>query len=194
MVQALKQELPTVTIEAYFDYREHHDGKYEFHDGMIIAMAGGTTTHTRLGGMAYRLIADRVEPNGCEAFVFEKSVAAKRDELYYFPDVVVVCGEAKYEYKSNLLNPILMVEVLSPSTALYDRNTKFERYREIETFLYYLLVSQETPRIEIFTRQSLDAQEWQVTIIEGLDAEIALPLFTASIKLSDLYRGVTFED
>jgi|GEM_PF-3930056 len=139
-MQAFKQAFPTLTKEAYFDYCDRHEGKYEFHDGMVIAMAGGTTTHTRLGGMAYRLLSDSVEENDCEAFVFEKSVAVEFDENYYYPDVVVVCGEAKYDDRKNLLNPVLIVEVLSRSTAFYDRNTKFERYRSIPTVHFMIAI------------------------------------------------------
>ncbi len=194
-MQAFKQAFPTLTKEAYFDYCDRHEGKYEFHDGMVIAMAGGTTTHTRLGGMAYRLLSDSVEENDCEAFVFEKSVAVEFDENYYYPDVVVVCGEAKYDDRKNLLNPVLIVEVLSRSTALYDRNTKFERYRSIPTVHYYLLVSQNSPHIEVFIRpQNPEVQEWETMIIEGLEAELSLPFFIRPLKLSDLYRRVTFDE
>ena len=193
-MSALKQEVHTVTKQEYFKYRKHYEGKYELHDGTIIAMAGGTTSHGRLGGMAYRLIYNLVEANGCEAFNSDISVGIESYGNYYFPDASVVCGEAIVDENENIHNPILIVEVLSPSTALFDRNTKFERYKTLPTLEYYLLIWQDAPRLELFTRpENSAAEEWTVTVIEGLDAELTLPFFTQPLKLTDLYRKVTFE-
>ncbi len=103
-------------------------------------MAGGSTSHGRLGGMAYRLLYNLVETNGCEAFNSDTSVAVEAYSNYYFPDASVICGEPIIDDKENIVNPVLIVEVLSPSTALHDRNTKFERYKTIPTLEYYLLI------------------------------------------------------
>jgi Uma2 family endonuclease len=195
MMNALAHEHPTVTREEYFRYRERHEGKYELHDGRIVAMAGGTRSHSRLGGMAYRLIYNRVEDNGCEAFDSDQSVGIETSKNYYFPDASMVCESAVFDDKDNLLNPLLIVEVLSPSTALYDRNTKFDRYKEISSLQYYLLIWQDTPRLELFVRsENLETTDWNSTVIEGLDGELMLPMFSEPLPLADLYRTVKFEN
>ena len=192
-MSALKQEVPSVTEAQYFRLRRQSDTKLELHDGMIIAMAGGSPSHGRLGMMASRMIFDLVEPHGCEAFNSDTSVIIPLHGNYYFPDTSVVCEAAEFDAEDNLVNPLLIVEVLSPSTALFDRNTKFERYKTIPTLQYYLLIWQDAPRLQLFTRSGSNADEWTETTIEGLEAELMLPFFTQPLQLADLYRKVIFE-
>ena len=192
-MSALKQHYPTVTPEYYFHYRErNNEGKYELHDGTILAMAGGTLPHNRIEVALTTQLSLAVDQDHCEIFNSNQSVGVEVHQCYYYPDATVVCGEPQLDEKNNLVNPILIVEVLSQSTALYDRNTKFERYKAIPTLQYYLLVSQDAPRIEVFSRPDNADEEWTVTAIEGLGAELALPIFTQPLLLAGIYAKVIF--
>lgn len=110
--------------------------------------------------------------------------------LFTYPDVVVVCGEPRLadEHLDTLLNPTLLIEVLSPSTEAYDRGKKFEHYRTIESLAEYLLVAQDEPRIEQFVRQP--DGHWLFTAIAGLPATILLPSIRCELSLSEVYDKV----
>ncbi len=192
-MSALKQYYPTVTPEYYFYYRERNEGKYELHDGTILAMAGGTLPHNRIEVALTTQLSLIVDPAQCETFNSNQSVGVEVYECYYYPDATLVCAEPILDDRGNVVNPILIVEVLSQSTALYDRNTKFERYKAIPTLQYYLLVSQDAPRLELFIRPENGDEEWASTTIDGLEAELALPIFVQSLKLAEIYAKITFE-
>ncbi len=193
MMPALKQYYPTVTPEYYFHYRErNNEGKYELHDGTILAMAGGSLPHNRIEVALTTHFSLAVASNDCETFNSNQSVGVEVHECYYYPDATVVCREPQLDERGNNVNPILIVEVLSQSTALYDRNTKFERYKAIPTLQYYLLVSQDAPRIELFVRPENADEEWASTMIEGLRAELTLPIFTQPLLLAAIYAKVVF--
>ncbi len=131
-MSALKQVEHTFIAKEYLRHRQRFEGKYELHDGAIIAMASGTPSHGRLGNMVNHLLLTLLKPDRCEAFNSDISVLIESYGNYYFPDASVVCGGAVFDTDNNFTNPILSVEVLSPSTALFDRNTKFERYKTIQ--------------------------------------------------------------
>lgn len=190
-MSALKQPYPTVTKQEYFNFREHREGKFELHDGTILVMAGGCLPHNRIEIAVTTQLSLNIDTERCETFGSNQSVGVEEYGNYYYPDAIVVCGEVQVNEKDNILNPILIVEVLSRSTALYDRNTKFERYKTIPTLKYYLLVSQDTPRIEVFTRAQ-DADEWAETVVESIEAELNLPLFLQHLSLAKLYAKVAF--
>ncbi len=191
-MSALRQSYPTVTKQEYFNFREYREGKYELHDGTILAMAGGTPSHNRIEVALTTQMGVSVDKSRCEVFSSNQSVAIEEYGNYYYPDATVTCGETHFDERDNITNPVLIIEVLSRSTALYDRNTKFERYKTLPTLEYFLLVWQDTPRIEVFTRPKTTGDEWKETTIEGLDAELSLPLFLKPLQLSEIYAKVTF--
>ncbi len=114
--------------------------------------------------------------------------------LFTYPDVSVVCGDPQFadDVFDTLLNPILLIEVLSPSTEAYDRGKKFQDYRQIASLQEYLLISQDRARIERYLRQ--DDKTWNLTDAVGLDARLKLPSIDCTLNLSDVYRKVTFDD
>lgn len=113
---------------------------------------------------------------------------------YTYPDVTVVCGDAAFvedEPLATLLNPTLIVEVLSPSTELYDRTTKFDNYRKLATLQEYMLVSQSSARVECYSRSSED--RWGLVVAAGLDRTIHLASLNLTLALTDIYEKVTFK-
>lgn len=114
--------------------------------------------------------------------------------LYIYPDISVVCGEPEFEddFVDTLLNPTVIIEVLSPSTELYDRGRKFQHYRTLTSLQEYVLIAQDSYRVEHFIRQPND--EWLLSDAVTLDATIQLPSIQCQLALSDVYEKVTFEE
>ena len=119
-------------------------------------------------------------------------VKVARADHYSYPDVAVVCGQAEFEERSEdtLLNPTVLIEVLSPSTEAYDRGAKFEFYRMLESLSDYLLISQSRPIIEHYTRQPDD--HWLLSTYKGLEAIVAVPSIGCELRLADVYDKVTW--
>ena len=124
--------------------------------------------------------------------MIDMRVKVDPSRLYVYPDIVVVCDKPKFEdeYVDTLLNPQLIIEVLSKTTESYDRGKKFEHYRRLESLTDYLLVSQDEPHIEHFTKNA-DAQ-WVLSEATGLDAAIELPTIHCRLVLGDVYAKVEF--
>ncbi len=129
----------------------------------------------------------------CEAFLADMRTKVRANGLYTYPDVVVTCGEGEMEdeHDDTLLNPTLIVEVLSPSTAAYDRGKKFALYRALDTLRTYVLIAQDQPHVEVFDR---DGDRWVLREVSGLDATLELPSIGARVALRDLYARVEWPE
>ena len=120
-------------------------------------------------------------------------VFASESRAYVYPDIVVACPpiEFKDAKRDTLLNPQVVVEVLSPSTESYDRGRKFDLYRQSESLRQYVLIAQDEPRVMSYIRQS-DGVAWLLTPLEGLNAVLEFPTLGVSVPLSEIYRNVEF--
>src|SRR6266404_1420002 len=158
----------------------------------MFAMAGGTYAHSRIIANLLRSLGNRLEGTNCVPNTSELRVKTETTGLYTYPDVLVVCGRAQLldERRDTLLNPILIVEVLSDSTEAYDRGKKFEHYRQLPSCREYLLVSQKEPRIEQFIRQANG--EWTLKEAGDIRAEIHLPSLQVVLPLSEVFSKVQF--
>ena len=146
-----------VSLEAYFLAEEKSLHKNEYHNGIIIPMAGALLTHNRLAFKAGKLIDNFVEENDLN-FIVSNSDTKVRIESYnkvVYPDAVVICETPQYfEGKEHtIINPILIVEVFSDSSKKYDRNTKFEMYRTLSSFKEYVLIHQDRKQVAVFSKQ-----------------------------------------
>ena len=139
-------------------------------------------------------LRNRLKGSGCTVYDSNLRLQLARKRLYSYGDSVVVCGQPIIVEIAGTgkvcINPRLVVEVLSPSSDDYDRTTKFDLYREIESFQEYVLVSQKSPRVETYYRQSDGG--WRIDFAIGLDSEIQLRSVPAKLPLSEIYAGVTF--
>ena len=182
------------TLEEYLELDKNSEERYEYFDGEVFAMAGGSPSHARAGGNVYFLFQLKLRGGTCEAFNSEMRVKVPAALPYRYPDVSVVCGEPIFEKLNGqemLVNPVLIVEVLSPSTAAYDLKDKFTEYQSIESFREYLIVSQDRPHVIQHIRQS--KSRWLRIDIEGLDAEVELESINVTLSLSEIYERVTFQ-
>jgi Uma2 family endonuclease len=181
-----------VTLDDFIAAAEASETRIEYVDGKIVAMSGGSLAHGRIAQRIARFLGNRAMA-GCEV-VTGTLVASKVRESAFIPDVAVYCGEPRLERVRGtdlLLNPVLLIEVLSPSTADYDRGTKWESYRRIPTLQDYLLVSQDQPRVERYTRHG--EHFWLFGETVGLDSEIRLESLNATITLAEIYEGIALE-
>lgn len=190
---AVPQTIPRLTEAEYLALeRAALDVKSEFYDGEMFAMSGGTRWHSRIGTNLALEFGNKLRRHRCQPYNAELRVKVEATGLFTYPDLSVVCDEPRFldEEMDTLLNPTLIVEVLSDSTESYDRGTKFEHYRQIPSLKEYLLVSQYEPRIEQFIRQS--SSEWLLREAVGMETKLALPSLEITIELAEIFANVDF--
>jgi len=167
--------------------------KSECFAGEMFAIAGGSAMHSLIAVNLAAELRAKLKSRPCDAFNSDLRIKIEATGLYTYPDVSVVCGPLQYVAGTNdtILNPVLLVEVLSDSTEAYDRGEKFQMYRQIPSFKEYVLASQRLPRLEHFARRSND--EWALRTVEGRDASLTLPCLEVTIDLNEVFAGVEFE-
>ena len=142
------------SAKAYLDLEETATHKSEFYDGVIYAMAGGSFNHDMISGNVYAALHEFARTGSCIAFTSNMKLRIEAHNLYLYPDAMLIFGAPKFEKNRTdaVLNPLLLVEVLSKSTENYDRGKKFEYYRSLPTFQEYLLIDQERVYVEHYQR------------------------------------------
>lgn len=180
------------TPEDYLNLERCAPYKSEFHEGQIYAMTGASREHNLITVNIASELSVQLKKRPCEVYVNNMRVKAAEARGYHYPDIAVVCGTPQFEdaYLDTLLNPILLIEVLSPSTEAYDRGGKLAHYRKIETLREYLLVTQDMPSIERYVRQG---DSWVLTETEGLDATVTLECINCVLSLREVYDKVLDE-
>lgn len=177
----------------YLDQERRAENRSEFYRGQIYAMAGASRAHNLITVNLTRELSQRLKGRPCEVYSSDMKVKVKPSGLYTYPDVTVVCGEPRFDDAQNdiLLNPKIIIEVLSPSTEAYDRGDKFEHYRRLASLNDYILVAQHRYRIEHFSRQA-DGR-WLLVEVNDLQAELALDSIGCALPLAEIYERVVFE-
>lgn len=183
---------PYLTPEEYLEYERQAEGRHEYWGGEIHAMSGGSPNHSSLSGNAFAALRDRARSKGCRAFESNLKVYAPAKDGFLYPDAHVVFGALKLYDKVGdaVTNPVLVIEVLSPSTERYDRGVKFAPYRSIPGLREILFVDQEQPAVELFTR--CKDSGWQMTEVVGLEGVIHVTTLQCDLPLAELYLDVSF--
>jgi Uma2 family endonuclease len=176
-----------VTPEAYLHRERQSPTKSEYHQGEVVAMSGASRAHNLIAANLSREVGTRLEEAPCEVYQSDMRVRVS-PQHYFYPDVVVVCGEPRFsdEQVDTLLNPTVVVEVLSPSTEAADRGRKFMQYRRLESLREYVLVAQDEPYVECYRRE--DDGRWVLEVAEGLEAVLRLPSVGCEVPLDRIYR------
>ena len=166
----------------------------QFFDGIMYAMSGGSPTHAFVIAALAREFGNAFKKRPCRVASSVLRVRVSRGGLYTYPDIVVICDEPRYsdDQEDTLVNPTLLVEVLSPSTEAYDRGFKTEQYRKIESLREYALVAQSRPHIEVFRRQA--SGDWLMSESTGLDTACRFESVDCTIPLAEIYDKITFEE
>ncbi len=184
------QRKPRFTPEEYLEMERKAEFKSEYLDGEIFAMAGARERHNLIVINVVMQLGIQLKGRPCRLYSNDMRVDVREHRLYSYPDVVALCGEPLWRdaRRDNLLNPGLIIEVLSRSTAAYDRGEKFERYRRIDSFVEYVLIAQEKPHIEYFIRQPNN--QWLLSEISGLAGKVHLDSIGCDLMLADVYDKV----
>jgi len=176
--------------EEYLERERKAETKSEYIRGEIFAMAGASRRHGLIVTNLVRELSEATRRRECTVYSGDLRVAVLATELYTYPDVVVVCGEEKYidgEFDT-LLNPTLIIEVLSDSTRDYDRGRKFENYRAIPPLREYLTLAQDNIHVEQWTRQQ--DQRWLLTEYSDRAATLTLESLGVQLSVADIYEKI----
>lgn len=181
------------TVEQYFALEAAGDVKHEFFRGEIFAMSGGSEPHALVGANCIRELGNALKGRPCRVYTSDMRVKCPTG-LYTYPDVSALCGSPEFEPDRNdvIRNPSVLFEVLSPSTAGYDRFREFFHYSTIPTLRDYVLVDQDSPCIQRFSRGGPN-DPWTLAFITGLDSSLELPSLGVSIPLTEIYANVALK-
>ncbi len=186
---AQPQLVERIEVEDYLAGEQVSSIRHEYVDGTVFAMAGASEKHNRIAGNIFFHLRSAARTRPCGVFISDMKVQLPALNAFYYPDVMLVCeaGDADAYYKTS---PCLIAEVLSPTTEITDRREKLLAYRTLPSLRYYLLVSQETRRIEMYQRDDrMDA--WYYTVIEESGRlDINCGDFQATFSLEDVYEDV----
>ena len=184
-------EKENYTEAEYFEIERTSFGRWEYVNGTVRLMAGDSPDHGAICTNIVRALANALIPRGCRVYGSDVKIHTG-DGINTLPDVSAFCGEHRYYLgkKDIVLNPLLLVEVLSPSTENYDRGEKFEHYQTIETLADYLLVEQDEAKVILYTRR---ADYWEMRVISGLKSSVFLPSVDVTLPLADVYALIDFD-
>jgi len=183
---------PLLTPQEYLARERRAETKSEYLRGEVFAMSGASRAHNLICANTVIALGSQLRDRDCEVYQSDMRLKVSPTGLYTYPDVTVVCGEPEFEDAEvdTLLNPKVLVEVLSPSTADYDRGGKFTHYRRLPSLDEYVLISQDRPLVEHYVRQGED--EWLLTEQTSLQDTLVLPSIDCRLPLSEIYLKVRF--
>jgi len=183
-----------LTPQEYLARERPADFRSEFYRGEMFAMAGASWEHTLIKDNLAGEARNGLKDGPCRVLTSDLRVKVTATGLYTYPDIVVVCDEPQFEDSmfDTLLNPRVVVEVLSDSTEKYDRGTKFAHYRQMPSVREYVMVAQDCPRVERYVRQ--DDGTWVLTVFSDLEKTFAFGSIPVKVPLADIYRGVAFPE
>ncbi len=190
------QDVAPMSEAEYLAFADAQETKYEYKRGRVYAMSGGSVRHGVLTMSVGRHIDNLLGDRKCSVTSPDVRVHIASKRTYRYPDVTVFCGDPQfYEGRTDTItNPVMLVEVLSPESAVRDYNEKLEEYTQIETLQAYLLVSQDQPKVALFWRN--EAGQWIYEYASGNDAEITVPLMGEALRLclAQIYRRIQFDE
>ncbi len=181
------------TVEDYLAFERDSQEKHEFIGGEVYLMTGASESHNLIVTNVIMTLGVQLRRRPCRVYPSDMLVRIAATGDFHYPDVSVVCGEVviSREARDILLNPTVVIEVLSPSTEPYDRGRKFHNYRTLDSLQEYLLIAQDAYRIERFLRQT--GGQWLFTDVTALDAVLELPSIGCKLAVADVYDKVSFE-
>ncbi len=176
--------------EEYLERERKTEFRSEYYNGEMFAMSGASKEHNIISTNLTWILESQLRDKPCQVFHSNLRVKVNPSGLYTYPDIIVVCGEQKFEDEEldTLLNPTLLIEILSDSTEDYDRGTKFVNYRQIDSLKEYVLVSQDKIKIEKYIRQG--ESNWLLTEESNSEKIIELPSVGCFLVFKEVYRNI----
>lgn len=185
------QPKPYITEAEYLARERASAGKHEYFDGEIFAMTGASEPHNLIASNVTASLHRQLRGRACRIYPSDMRLKVMETGLNTYPDLTIVCGPSQFTdpiKRDTLTNPTVIIEILSPSTERYDRGLKFQNYRTIASLQDYLLIAQDTARIERYTRQ--ESNQWIFTEAIGLDSSLSIASLGATLDLADVYEQV----
>ena len=178
--------------EEYLIYERDSITRHEYYNGRMYAMTGGTESHNLIAANTLATLHSQLRQRPCRVYQSDMRVRIDETGLNTYPDVLVICGQPQFTdtTRDTVTNPIVIIEVLSPSTERYDRGMKFQHYRTIETLQDYLLLAQDKQYIEHYSRR--EDGEWVLREAIGSDSNILIASIECTLLLKDVYDKVDF--
>ncbi|MCC7439774.1 MAG: Uma2 family endonuclease [Armatimonadetes bacterium] len=183
-----------LTQEEYLAIERAAQWKSEYYQGEMFAMAGTSRNHARISFNMVASAGGQLLAKGCEGYVSDMRVLVQQSGLYTYPDIAIVCGKPEFQdaQLDTLLNPVAIIEILSPSTEAYDRGEKFRLYRQLASLKEYVLVSQEKAFVDQYIRD--EEGRWFVLMTQGIESVLTLQSCGVSIPMRALYDRVEFSE
>lgn len=187
---------PRMTVEQYLRFEEESETKHEYHDGLVVDvldMAGTSPEHARITPNVSRLIGNALVGKPCAVYSSDLKIWIHNNRRFLYPDLSIVCGKptAPLEAGKHAAdNPKVIIEVLSPSSAGFDRGGKFRLYKQLPSFEEYVVIEQHEPAVDVSRRQPDGS--WNTVEYLGLSATLELVTLGLKIPLADVYAGVEF--
>lgn len=180
------------SIQDYLAFDRQSEAKHELWNGEIREMTGASRAHNLIVTAILAAFVNQLQGQPCEIYPSDMRLRVSATGFHAYPDVSIVCDTPDFadDHFDTLLNPLVLVEVLSPSTEAYDRGRKFRAYRQLPSLQDYLLVAQNTPLIERFSRQPDDS--WHLTEASGMGASMIVPSVACTLELATVYARVHF--
>lgn len=180
--------------EEYLEMEREAPTKSEYIAGQIFAMAGGSSNHSIVSVNVVSIAKGQLRGKGCRPYNSDMRVRVSKTSFDTYPDMSIICGAPEFldAKQDTLLNPVAIVEVLSPSTEAHDRGDKFAHYQRLDSLQEYLLVAQDQPRIDRYVRQPDNT--WLLTVCEGLKSELPLASVPCRLALAEVYEDVAFPE
>jgi len=182
-----------MTLEEYLEFDSQAEGRFEYFDGEVFEMSGGSPEHSLLGSKIGFLLNRELLPKGCLVYSSDVKIKVPTMLPYRYADVSALCGQPIYEQLLNqrlLVNPTLIVEILSPSTEGYDRGEKFKAYKSIESFREHLLISQDKKFVTLFTKHN---EKFWFQSEYGAGEILKLESLDCELSVDEIYQGINFE-
>ena len=182
------------SIEEYLEMEDAATEKHEYYQGEIFAMSGEKVPHNEISGNLYFVLRKKLQGKKCRPYNSDQRIHIAENTLFTYPDISIICGEIKTLNDDNLnvLNPAVIIEILSPSTKNYDRGEKFKLYRDIPTLKEYILIDSESVHIEVFRLN--ETNHWELEEYNSMEEELYIKGINEKISIAEIYDGVKMEN
>lgn len=190
----IPQEKQKMTPEEYLEFEKDSEFKHEYFDGEVFAMVGARKNHNRVSSNTSSILWNQLRSTQCDVFISDMRVKIAEIDKYTYPDIVVACDKVEFieEELDSLVNPVVIIEILSDTTESYDRGLKFTHYRLIESLQEYILISQYHCQVEKFKRDNEKKGIWIYSSVEDINASVKIDSINCELALSEVYHRVEF--
>lgn len=177
------------TIEEYLEMEEASQERHEYYQGEIFAMSGPKVPHGIISGNTFLALGTKLKGKSCRPFNGEQRIHIEKNSLFTYPDISIVCGDVETRNNDdwNILNPTVIIEILSPSTRDYDRGQKFKLYRDVPSLKEYILIDSEFINVEVFFLN--DENHWELREYKSIENSFILKSVQVQLDLKEIYEG-----